>query len=275
MVFLLGIFNRVLQHWAPFQATPISRKVVLRRLFIPILLLWALTLGIQSGTLWYENPTVVGYYGDGFKLPPIKRECEEFLPPQFQTNSHGSSRTLPGSREKVAALMSQALRLSYGIDVSADEILAVHPPVSPDKSEDSIRYAWLRDVENRWEGPIRRQLLQWRIAAGLMLLLAGLLSMTTILRGRLPRPLTQTFQWLLAAFFMLPACWSWIAASLPRIPRPIQTLYGDVFDRPWILIAVLLPLTVLVLIRHARVFCAGTLELPLIKKEAAGPLGMS
>ena len=145
----------------------------------------------------------------------------------------------------------------------------------PDKSEDWIRSAWLRDVENRWEGPIRRKLLQWRIAAGLLLLLAGLISVSTILRGSLPRWLTQTFQWLLAALFMIPACWTWIAPYLPRLPRPLHALYADVFDRPWILIAVLLPLTVLILIRHARVFCAGGLELPRIKKQAAGPLGMS
>jgi hypothetical protein len=164
--------------------------------------------------------------------------------------------------------MSLALRVGYGIDVPADEILALRPAVPLDGSMDPVQREWLRDVERRWEAPMRWKLLQWRIAAGLFVLLAGLVSISTMLRARLPRWLTQAFSWLLALSFLVPVCSASLLNLLPRIPRPLHALYGELFDRPWILTAVLLPLSLLLLIRHARVFCVHSVDLPPIQKRA-------
>ncbi len=273
LYFILGyacfgsLLTRALRTWAPFQWTPIPRSVVLRRLFCPILVFWALTLAIQCATLWYERPTVLNHSADGFSLPIVKRECEEFLPPQFDPNLLRPGREMPKSPAAIASLMSQALRVSYGLDVPAEDILAIRPPESPDRNPDENRAVWLHDVERRWQTPIRMMLLQWRIVAGLLLLLFTLTTLAPVFPGRLPRWMLRVAPWIIVPAGWVPMFLFIDQKFNPRLPAGLRALYSGIFDRPWILVALLLVASGLLLRRHAREFCVSSPDLSQFKQR--------
>jgi hypothetical protein len=262
------IVIRVFQHWAPFQWTAIPRQTVLRRVFIPILLLWAITLGIQGATILYDRPSVLNYSVDGFSLPFFKRDFVVYLPAPFQSSGSSRDRELPASAREVAVLMSQALHTGYGIAIPQEEILAMRPSETTDSVPGQVRSAWLRDVEQRWESPIRLRLLQWRIAAGLFALLMLLTSVSTTLRGRMSRWANRLLQWVFTPLFLWPLFSPFYSRVVPLIPARLRVLYGEVFDRPWILIALLLPAVSLLLIRHAVVFCVSPVDLSHLKRRS-------
>lgn len=243
------LVQRALGHWAPFQASPVSRRLVLRRLFAPIFLLWALTLVIQCATPWILTPSVLNYRGDRFSLPDFKRDIDTHLPPVLQKYP-ASDEPLPRDPDQVAALMSRAFRLSYGLEVPPADILAVRASVPGDSHKE-----WLLEVERRWKTPILAWVLQWRLATGLFVLTAGLLTLVEALWGSWPRVLIRALKGIGMLFWFLPLLVLGFGWLLSHAPRPLRELYAELFDRPWIALAFLGIVSLLLGLRHVRTFC--------------------
>jgi hypothetical protein len=268
IVSILGFFafsvllKGVLSHWAPFQAAPISRPRVLLQLHVPLLTLWAVTVAIQCGTLWYHAPTILNRYGDRFSLPTLKRENEVSLPAIFRDSTDDGARQFPSDRKEVAALMSRGLRVSYGLDIPADDILAIRNPGTPNVATPSVHADWLREVERRWEWPIRRRLLQWRLVMGLFVLVTGLLTVMETLPGRSPPRIVRTLHWIVAVICFLPLFALSFGKVFSMLPKPVLEFWARIFDGPWILLTGMAAVVVILLGRHAVAFCRSAVISP-------------
>jgi hypothetical protein len=263
-------FQGVLSHWQAFQATPLSRRSVYLRLLAPILGFWALILIVQGTTLWLSPPPTIlrierlnVLTGDGthesrdrvaFDLPSARRDPEAAISPPLLPSSWDQG--LPQPPAQAAALMSEAFRVAHGLQVSASEILALHPPGDLIGGRDPAQADWLRDVERRWSTAVRWRHTEWKLLIGLAGLVLSLLSLVSTLRGRwpwwivLPLPLlTGTLPLLL---ILSPPRW----IQAPWL-TPVAWSNGIIYDRPGTLIAALTALVALLLYRHLRVFSSG------------------
>lgn len=259
------LFQNILAHWAPFQAAPISRPRVFLQLHAPLLALWAVTVAIQCGTLWYHTPTILNRYGDRFSLPTLKRENEVSLPEVFRDVSFSPGGQLPPAPEEVAALMSRGLRVSYGLDIPAADILAIRSPETPTVATSYVHADWLRAVERRWDWPIRRRLLQWRLVMGLFVLVTGLLTVMENLPGRSSPRLVRTLRQVAAVICFLPLFALSFGTIFSMLPKPVLELWARIFDRPWILLTGMAAVAVILLGRHAVAFCRSAVISPAAK----------
>jgi len=259
------LLQSILAHWAPFQVAPISRPRVLLQLHAPLLTLWAVTVAIQCGTLWYHTPTILNRYGYRFSLPTLKRENVASLPAIFRDRTDDGARRFPSDRKEVAALMSRGLRVSYGLEIPAADILVVEGTAISDATISSVQADWLRAVERRWEWPIRWRLLQWRLVMGLFVLVAGLLTAMENLPGRSSPRLVRTFGRIGAAICFLPLFALSFGKVFSMLPKPVLELWARIFDRPWILLTGMAAVAVILLGRHAVAFCRSAVISPPAK----------
>ena len=147
--------------------------------------------------------------------------------------------------------MSEAYRVSYGLEVSPGQILRA--PTPPDVVDTA---GWLRTVERRYEPVVSRRVFEWRLLAGTALLAMALLSMIQLLPGRIPRwirgPLVTGNFVLPMVILLLLSLESNVIANY--MFAPLRPLYVAIFDRPGTLTFALAVLSVALYLRHLRVF---------------------
>ena len=242
MVMSMALRQR-LEHWRPFQATPLPRRVAFRWLIGPVLGFWALTVIIQCATVSMTSADVLDERGETFELPSVLRESREKLPAELR------GARIPEDPREAAALLSRALKVSYGLDVPASEILARRSGVDP--------WAWLKKEERRWTGTIRWRQIQGRLAAGFLVAAYALFTLVWMLRGRWSETVIQLSATINLLVWMGPFAVNYLHKWLPE---GLWSIYGAVFDRPWAFAAAMAVLSAALLVRHYRVFCTSAVH---------------
>jgi hypothetical protein len=252
LVCLPVALQSMLNYWRPFQTVPLSRPKVFVLLTAPVLALWVTVVAVQSVSCWaFADASLLktGHDGLEWRLPAAKRSRDSDLSSEFRRGP------LPRDPARLAALMSEAYRAAYGLDISAMEILALPVPADADIP------AWLRLVERHWSPAVSRRMLEWRLLLGTALLAIGMLSMISLLPGRCPAWLRYFF---LTGGVLLPMM-ALVFLSLETnpisnySPYPFRSLYLAIYDRPGMLTAALAVASVALYFRHLRVF--GTSEI--------------
>jgi hypothetical protein len=271
LMFLPLLLQGVLNHWQPFQASPLSRRAVFLRLLSPVLGLWALTMVLQGTSIWLSTPPTLleierstPFTEDGqfqtheralFALPSAKRDPDAAISPQLLLWKSWE-REIPQPPEQAAALLSEAFRVSYGLGVPASEILALHPPGGLVRGRDPAQTDWLRKVERRWSPAVRWRHTEWKLLIGVAGLVLSLFSLLSTLRGRCPRWIAISFPFLSATVPML-LLFFYPQGSNESLFLPMAWLRRNAYDHPGLLIAALAALAALLLYRHLRVFSSG------------------
>jgi hypothetical protein len=241
-------FQGAFQFWRPFAAAPLARSKTFVLLTTPILALWAVTVMAHGVSSWaFTRSELIRSDPDGlrFDLPFARRTRDAELSTELRRG------VLPQDPERLAFLMSEAYRASYGLKITAGQILAVPTPA------DVVDTAgWLRTVEKHFEPAISRRVVEWRLLAGMALLAMGLLTLLGPLPGRIPRWIRGT---LVIGNFVLPLV-ILLLLSLEtnvianHLLAPMRPLYRAIFDRPGTLTFALAVLSAALYLRHLRVF---------------------
>jgi hypothetical protein len=255
-------FQAALQFWRPFAAVPLSRPKVFVLLTAPILAVWVVMVAVQVVSSWALVKTdLVQSDPDRLhlRLPPLIRNRDADLSRELR---HGA---LPRDPERLASLMSEAYRVSYGLEISPGMILAVPTPTGVVDTA-----GWLRTVESRFEPLVSRRVLDWRLLAGTAILALSLLSMINLLPGRIP----GWMRWsVVTGTFLLPMG-TLVLLSLDvnvsnHLGGPFRALYQAVFDRPGTLAVAFAAVSAALYLRHFRAF--RTSETPAPGPEAVLP----
>lgn len=241
-------FQAALQFWRPFASVPLSRPKVFVLLTAPILAVWVLVVAVQVLSSWALLRTDLVQSDPDWlhlRLPPLKRTRDADLSRELRLGA------LPKDPERLASLMSEAYRVSYGLEISPEMILAVPTPAGVGDAT-----GWLRAVESRFEPAVSRRVVEWRLLAGTAVLALSLLSMITLIPGRIP----GWIRWsVVTATFLLPMG-TLVLLSLEfnvfanRLGGPLRALYQAVFDRPMALTVAFAAVSAALYLRHFRAF---------------------